>query len=387
MNSSSEKSKFVVAAPGRCGTDDDARALDSHSLLRFIALGTRRGTKGIPPERTRLNPAIGLVSYIGAQVLSPYQAESFRFWLHPWFDHWVKRQLREGDHIISSYSYANACFKWVRAHGGKTFLDGGNSHPENFWNILVEEGRRWNWRQPPVARHYYKRELAMMEDVDYVLSASTFVAKSFLERGFKPEQILPHPHVIDLSLYRPSEIRRPKDKPLTLISTSGCSLRKGTPYLLEACRQILKKIPGTKFVFRENIRDDVLPIVEKYRDLQIVWLPYQSREELAKELRNADILLLPSLEDGLGFVVVEALASGLPVIVTPNTGASDFVTPGVNGEIIPIRDAKAIVDAVEKWWEKIRGGDHGPVPFDRHVMTPENLETIFVAQLRALGVA
>jgi len=387
MNPLSGKNKFVVAVPGRCGTDDDARALDNHGLLRFIALGTRRGTAGIPPERTRLNPAIGLATYIAAKMMSTYRVESFRFRLHPWFDHWVKRQLLPGDHLISSYSYTNACFKWVRAHGGKTFLDGGNSHPENFWNILTEEGRRWGWPHPPVARHYYKRELAMMEDVDFVLSASTFVAKSFLERGFKPEQILPHPHVIDLSLYRPSEIPRPKNKPLTLISTGGCTLRKGTPYLLEAYRQILKKIPDAKLILRDSARDDVLPVMEKYRDLPITWLPYQTREKLAEHLRNADIFVLPSLEDGLAYVVVEALASGLPVIVTPNTGASDFVTPDVNGEIVPIRNAGAVVEAVEKWWEKIRGGGYSTVPFDRHAMTQENLETVFVGQLRGLGLA
>src|SRR5205085_12293410 len=107
---------FVVATPGRSVCDDYARALQNEDLLRFIALGTRRGTAGVPPEQTRLNPCIGLAGYAAAKILSPYRAESFRFGQLPWFDRWVKKQLVPGDHIISSYGYANESFKFVRRH-------------------------------------------------------------------------------------------------------------------------------------------------------------------------------------------------------------------------------------------------------------------------------
>jgi len=53
------------------------------------------------------------------------QAESLRFRLLPWIDRWSRKQLRAGDNIVSSYGYANDCFKFVRQHGGKTFLDAG----------------------------------------------------------------------------------------------------------------------------------------------------------------------------------------------------------------------------------------------------------------------
>src|SRR5581483_598002 len=144
MNQADAKRKFIVATPARSVCDDNARALERVGALRFIALGTRRGVNGIPPERTRLLPAFGLANYFAAKLLPPFAGESFRFRMHPWFDGWVKSQLRAGDHIISSYGYTNESFKFVRAHSGKTFLDAGNSHPENFWNILIEEHRRWN---------------------------------------------------------------------------------------------------------------------------------------------------------------------------------------------------------------------------------------------------
>src|SRR5438046_2293947 len=108
-------SQFVVATPGRSVCDDNARALLHHERLRFIALGTRRGTVGILPTHTRLNPLFGLLNYLGAKTLSAYRSESFRFSLLPMFDAWVKQKLQPGDNIISSYGYTNASFQWARA--------------------------------------------------------------------------------------------------------------------------------------------------------------------------------------------------------------------------------------------------------------------------------
>ena len=177
-----KKSLFVVATPTRSVCDDNARVLERHHLLRFLALGTRRGTAGISPTHTRKNPWIGLWSYIAARALPSY-AESIRFSLLPWFDRWVLNQVTPGDHIISSYGYTNECFKFIRRNGGKTFLDAGNSHIENFWEILTEEHRRWGCPQLPVARHWYERSRQMLAEVDYVLSPSSYVTQSFLNRA------------------------------------------------------------------------------------------------------------------------------------------------------------------------------------------------------------
>lgn len=142
--SSGNAPRFVVTTPIRSVCDHFARCFQKHDLLRLYAVGTRRCTQGISPELTRLRPLIGLLSYIANKTMSVYQWESFRFSLHPMLDRWVKKMLQPDDSILSSYAYANECFEWVRKHGGKTFLDGGNSHPENFWEILIEEHRRWN---------------------------------------------------------------------------------------------------------------------------------------------------------------------------------------------------------------------------------------------------
>jgi glycosyltransferase involved in cell wall biosynthesis len=378
--------RFVVATPQRSVCDDNARVLEQHGLLRFLALGTRRGTAGVPAERTRLKPVLGLLSYAAARSLSPFRAESFRFHLLPWFDRWVLKQLEPGNHMISSYGYANACFEFIRRNGGKTFVDAGNSHIENFWEILNEEHRRWKCSYPPVSPFWYERSRAMLAGVDYVLSPSSYVTQSFLARGFKPEKILRNVYPVNLDTFKPAALPRPKARPLTIINTASLSLRKGTPYLLEAFRIVHRQHPSARLQLTDIIQDDVKVVLARYRDLPIDWAPPMPQPQLAERLRQADVFVLPSIEEGLVRTALEAMASGLPVVLTPHCGANDFVRSGVNGEVVPIRDAKATAEAILKCWERLQAGQQ-PEPGElAHELSFEHFASNFIQQLRQLSL-
>jgi len=383
--SSAPAPDFVVVEPLRTCCDYYARALDRADRLRLLGIGTRRGVAGVRPEVTRLKPAVGLVAYAGAKILPGFQAESLRFRLHPWIDHWMERQLQPGDHVLSSYGYANKCFQFARRHGGKTFLDAGNSHPDNFWEIISKELRRWKSPYTPVARHHYERSLAMLEYTDYILAPSSFVARSFLKRGFDPARVWQNPYPVDLSLFQPAATPRPQNRPLTIISTGSLSLRKGAPYMLEAFRLIRQHHPSARFLLTQIVENNVHPILATFRDLPIEWSPPLPHAQLAERLRGADIFVLPSLEDGFAVTVAEALACGLPVITTPNTGASDLITRGLNGEIVPICDARSIADGILKWADTILA-KNGPLPakFDRQILSPDRFADTFLEQLREL---
>lgn len=347
---------FIVATPGRSVCDDHARVLELVGRLKFLALATRRGTPGVSDARTRLHPLLGLAIYAAARTSSSFRGEAFRFAQHPRFDRWVLKMMEPGDHVISSYGYVNECFKFARENGGKTFLDGGNSHPANFWDILNEEHRIWKCKLPPVAYHHLERAMAMMEDVDYVMAPSQFVANSFLERGFSPEQILPNIYPVDLKDFYPSEEPRPEGRPLTLICTGSLSLRKGTPYLLEAYRIVRKSVPDARLLLTSAVADSAKPFIEGSRDLPIDWAPALPHRQLAERLRSADLYIMPSLEEGLVRTALEALACGLPAIVTPHCGVNDHIEEGVSGSVVPIRDPEAIAKAVLGWWGKIQSG-------------------------------
>jgi glycosyltransferase involved in cell wall biosynthesis len=66
------------------------------------------------------------------------------------------------------------------------------------------------------------------------------------------------------------------------------------------------------------------------------------RDQLTRLMLESDVLVLPSIEDGFGLVMAEAMASGCPVISSTNTGGGDLYTDGIEGFIVPIRDSEAI---------------------------------------------
>jgi glycosyltransferase involved in cell wall biosynthesis len=384
---SASRPDFIIIEPLRTSCDYYARPLDRLGRLRALFIGTRRGVEGVRPEVTRLKPAFGLVAYAAAKVLPDFHAESVRFRLHPWLDGWAKSQMRPGEHVLSSYGYANACFAFARQTGGRTFLDAGNSHPDHFWTVLSEELRRWHSPYPPVARHHYDRARAMLEHTDFILAPSSFVAQSFLDRGFPPDRVLRNSFPVNLECFSPPAAPRPRNRPLTIISTGRPSLRKGTPYLLEAFQLVRRRHPTARLLLTRECETNIAPVLAKFRDLPIEWSPSLPHPQLAERLRGADVFVLPSLEDGFAVTVAEALACGLPVITTPNTGASDLIAPGRNGEIVPIRDARAIAEAVLAWGDRVVAAEHSPVSgVDRQKLSAATFEQTFLGQLAALGV-
>src|SRR5262249_37043158 len=153
----------------------------------------------------------------------------------------------------------------------------------------------------------------LSEGVDYVLSPSSYVTRSFLDRGYKSEQVLQNVYPVDLSLFQPDPNPRPKNRPLTVINAGGLSLRKGTPYLLEAFRIILRSVPNARLLLTNFIRDDVKDVLARYSDLPIDWAPGLPHPQLVKRLHSADVFVLLSLEEGLVRAALEAMACGLPV--------------------------------------------------------------------------
>jgi glycosyltransferase involved in cell wall biosynthesis len=358
-----DKQRMVTVTPFRTDYYQEYnRVFEQTGRLRLSLLWQRQKYVDIPPEKTFLFRLCGTIPRLADMCMDVKYAEPLRFSLYPLFDNWASRSIRPGDWVFSSYGYANKCFRKAKALGGITFLDGGNSHPDNFWQLVGEEHRKWGARRMPIPEWHYRRSLEMMKDVDYVLAPSHFVANSFLERGFAEDRILPMFYPVDLSHFKPQHGSRPPGRPFTIINTGGLSLRKGAPYLLEAFRIILSHVPNARMLLTRTINEPVDKILERdYADLPIEWSDYLPQHALAERLREADVFILPSLEEGLARTAIQSMACGLPAILTKNTGANDYVTEGVNGSIVPLRDSEAIASEALTWWNRIQEGYQVPV--------------------------
>ena len=104
-----------------------------------------------------------------------------------------------------------------------------------------------------------------------------------------------------------------------------------------------REFPDCELVLTRQIREDCAPLLRPYESL-ITWQESMHHPALATFFQNSDVYVLASIEEGLARTGLEAMACGVPAIVTPHTGVNDYVLEGVNGFVVPIRDPKAIFE-------------------------------------------
>ena len=406
------KPSFVVACPFRSVCDHHARVFAEAGLLRAYFLCGRRGTPGIPDELTRLYPTFGLWMYATGRLFTPRLAEFFRTGIHPLYDRWVRSQLQPGDHVLSSYGYANLSFEYARSHGGKTFLDAGNSHPDQFWEVVGREHRRWGCRSVPLPRHWYQRGKEMIPLTDFVFSPSSHVTKSFLSRGFRADHILDLPYPVDLSVFKPRFEDKREDEnwkiedgsqrsifgsqnfdiqflspaPLRVICTASVSLRKGFPYLLDAMRIICQKRKAV-LLLTDVVEENMSSILRHFGDVPIEWSPVLPPAALAGRLLSADVFALLSVEEGQARTALEALACGLPCVVTEATGVADLVRKTGRGAVVPECDPVATATAIENCVQQPTATGEAAFNYLASSLSAEAFQSRLLGHLRKLELA
>jgi glycosyltransferase involved in cell wall biosynthesis len=364
-----------------------ASALEQSGLLRQAILGTRNGFAGIPRVKHRLFPIFGLAKYVTFKTLPPRYANLLNYASFPFFDYCARPFLKPGDHLYTSFAYANSCMANVNKSGGLAFLDAGNAHPTFAHRVLDEERKTWGLPHPVRPKFYVRRAEQSIALADYVFSPSQFVTNSFVQEGFPPDRIFYAPYPVDFGIFSPDAARkRPAERPLTLVCTGTCTIRKGTPYLLEAFRMIKKQVPNARLRLCRTIAADMENILPQFADLKIDWFPHCSQHELREILLSSDIFVLPSLEEGLVRSALEAMACDLPAVLTLNSGANDFVHPGVNGEIVPIRDPKPIAEATLKCWDRLRAGQVIDNHFLKDELSVQRYANRIAGALSTLGI-
>ncbi len=125
-----------------------------------------------------------------------------------------------------------------------------------------------------------------------------------------------------------------------MLSVGTHDLRKGTPYLLEAWKRAA--IPDAELHLVGPLRL-AKTFVDAYAGTFRHW-PHVPKSELAPRYRAADLLAFPTLGDGFGLVIQEAMSCGTPVVTTPCGGGPESITDGQDGMLVPPQDVDALVD-------------------------------------------
>jgi len=334
--------KVSVGSAGRFHTFDLARQLNKYNYLKKLYTACPRfKVDGIPLDKVRTFPWFMGASFILNRLGISFLKEYLNYFVVESFDNWVASHLEDCDiyHCLSSFGIKS--HHRAKEHfNALTICDRGSSHILYQDEILAEEFARWGIPYKKIDRRIIDREIQEYEYCDLIFVPSSFAYRSFVKKGVSESKLFKIPYGVDLNLFHPV----PKeDNVFRIIYVGALSLRKGIPDLLEAVCTL--RLPKYEVWLIGGIMPEVISFMKKheghYRHLGII-----PRNELYRYYSQGSVFSMASLEDGFGLVQAQAMACGLPVIATTNTGAEDLFTDGVEGFITPIRNPNAIKEKV-----------------------------------------
>jgi glycosyltransferase involved in cell wall biosynthesis len=147
---------------------------------------------------------------------------------------------------------------------------------------------------------------------------------------------------VDTGVFKPRETVPDK---VRFISVGTICLRKGHQYLFRAFELVKKQLPEAELVCVGDIKSDFRKELPRWRS---IFTRHESlnHQQIAGLFEHCTAFVLPSVEEGFARVLVEAMAAGLPVVATHESGASTLVEDGVEGFIARGRDPQHLADAM-----------------------------------------
>ena len=258
--------------------------------------------------------------------------------------------IKNGNKFDGVYAYEDGAiesFLAAKKLGLKCFYD----LPIGYWKtsrmLLNKEAEKWPEWAPTLtgltdSTEKLKRKDKELQLADRIFVASSFTAKSLqkFEGILAPIEIIPYgfPAVTENKIHFTSS-----KGPLKILFVGGLSQRKGIAELFTAAnyfgKQVSLTVVGKKVTHDCKVLDQQLNIHR--------WISGLPHEDILALMRMNDVLIFPSLFEGFGLVISEAMSQGTPVITTERTAGPDIINDGENGWLINAGSTDALIAAIE----------------------------------------
>jgi len=261
--------------------------------------------------------------------------------LSDYFDRVVAKRLRPGADIFVGWSsQCRRSLRRAKQLGMITVVERGSTHIEWQRDILAEEAQLTGVESNGPEASTVAAELAEYAAADYIAVPTQFTVESFVQRGVPREKLLVNPYGVDLQRFSPAADRPASADRIRVLHCGQVSVRKGAHYLADA----VQRVAGAELRLVGAVHPSVVPLVRKPR---VTLCGPVAGSEMSRQYAEADVFCLLSIEEGMAMVLAQAMASGLPVVATANTGAGELITDGVEGFLVPARDPAAAAEKIQ----------------------------------------
>ncbi|MES2308039.1 MAG: glycosyltransferase family 4 protein, partial [Verrucomicrobiota bacterium] len=349
---------FSISATNPCHLYDVAKELNLRGYLNTYYSGYPRWKLREPETMTIQTHSWRTLVVYGLLKTIP---ERYRFsnrslfrWQDEAFDLAVSKNLCDKTSFVAVPGQALHSFRCAKQKGATTILSHATGPLETWITLVREEFKKAGIpfsSHAPVDEETVQQHRKEYAEADWHWAPSRIVQSQLIAVGIPSEKIQVIPFGADSQIFTKSNMT-PTAKPKRILFAGQLTWRKG----LRLLDRVIPLLP------REIEIECAGPFLEESRewvhcwsqDPRVSFLGPLSAVQLAQKMKEARILILPSVEESFGLVVPQALACGTPCLVSDCVGAQDLIEPGINGEVIPSDSEEKWASAILKWIENPR---------------------------------
>lgn len=343
--------KVVVAGGGRFFLFKEAAHFNKRGDLGALISNfpkSRICPEGVDPGKIRNLPFNGYLAYVLHRFyprgMLPWGFSQLNRLLHWWFGLFIRKNIIPADFYLLLSSFGLEAIEKIRAKTDAIIVvEHASFHQQEDKDLVLEDAKYWgvkparDWSPEWVVR----KEDLEFEAADYVLVPSHAVERSLIKHGVAAEKILINAYGVELSEFFPL----PKeDDVFRVLQVGQVSQRKGIYTSIEAFVRADIKNSELVFVGPQDFDANLVERLAGPRRGDIKFEGAVPQNELVKHYGRASVMVMPSVADGFGLVVLQALACARPVLVCENVGASDYIKQGENGYVFGLRDSNALAE-------------------------------------------
>lgn len=277
------------------------------------------------------------------------------------FGKFAARTLPDDANLLVGWSSAiREAIGPAHARGMKVCVERGSTHILHQVRVLEKAADQSGITPPATPPEIVERELWEYENADAIAVPTRFAASTFVAEGIAAEKLIVNPYGVDPDAF---ELRiAPGNGPCRILFAGSVGVRKGVPALLQAFD---KMSTGAELHLAGPIEPGMSGLIAQYDRPGLIVHGPLAFSRLKELYRSANVFCLPSIEEGFAQVLLQAMASGLPVVTTDVAGGAELVRAGENGRVIPVDDPDALAAALsdltadpERAWEMGRRARH-----------------------------